>query len=188
MKIGQVPLKRTWTIWNIDGTHNKAGSITHYVDLQVRVGAKVQDMKFLVTDIGEDEIILGYPWLAAFQPVINWKEAVLDESMQPLVIKTLGLPIEDEVAQVCKAWICRAKTLATPGEEIYVSYMDQSKIRKTSTAAQMAANAQGKEKTLGPDSSPTVPQMEEGLLRRRGKKIPRTSTLGYRNRVYRGRT
>ena len=98
MKIGQVPLQRTRTIWNIDGTHNKAGSITHYVDLQVRVGAKVQDMRFLVTDIGEDEIILGYPWLVAFQPVIDWKEAVLDESMQPLVIKTLGLPIEDEVA------------------------------------------------------------------------------------------
>jgi hypothetical protein len=38
------------------------------------------------------------------------------------------------------------KTLATPGEEIYVSYMDQSQIWKTSTAVQMAANAQGKEK------------------------------------------
>jgi hypothetical protein len=105
MKIGQVPLQKTQTIWNIDGTHNKAGSITHYVDLQVRVGAKVQDMRFLVTDIGEDKIILGYPWLVAFQPIIDWKEAVLDESMQPLVIKTLGLPIEDEVARVCKAWI-----------------------------------------------------------------------------------
>jgi hypothetical protein len=103
-------------------------------------------MRFLVTDIGEDEIILGYPWLVAFQPIINWKEAVLDESMQPLIIKTLGLQIEDEVARVCNLWIRRAETLAIYGEEIYVSYMDQSKIRKTSTAVQMAANAQGKEK------------------------------------------
>jgi hypothetical protein len=103
-------------------------------------------MKFLVTDIGEDEIILGYPWLAAFQPKIDWKEAVLDESMQPLIIKTLGLPIEDKVAHVCKVWIQQAKALANPREEIYVSYMDQSQIRKTSMAAQMAANAQGKEK------------------------------------------
>jgi hypothetical protein len=185
MKIRQVLLQRTRTIWNIDGTHNKAGSITHYVDLQVRVGAKVQDMRFLVTDIGEDKIILGYPWLAAFKPIIDWKEAVLNESMQPLVIKTLGLPIEDEVTQVCKVWIRQAKTLATPGEEIYVSYMDQSKIQKTSTAAQMVANAQGKEKTLGSDSPSTVPQMEEGLLGRRGKMIPRTSTLGHRNQFYR---
>jgi hypothetical protein len=116
MKIGQVPLQRTQTIWNIDGTHNKVGSITHYVDLQIRAGTKVQDMKFLVTDIREDKIILRYPWLAAFQPKINWKAAVLDESMQPLIIKTLGLPIEDEVAQVCKAWMHQAQTLATPGE------------------------------------------------------------------------
>jgi hypothetical protein len=48
-------------------------------------------MKFLITDLGEDEIILGYPWLAAFQPKIDWKQATLDKSMQPLVIKTLGL-------------------------------------------------------------------------------------------------
>jgi hypothetical protein len=152
MKIGQVPLQRTQTIWNINGTHNKAGSITHYMDLQVRVRTKVQDMKFLVTDIGEDKIILGYPWLATFQPKIDWKEAILDESMQPLIIKTLGLLIEDKVTHICKAWICRAKTMATPGEEIYVSYMDQSHIQKTSTAAQMAAKSTGKRKTLGPDS------------------------------------
>jgi hypothetical protein len=146
MKIGQVLLQRTQIIWNIDGTHNKAGSITHYVDLQVRVGTKVQDMKFLVTNIGEDKIILGYPWLAAFQPKINWKEAVLNESMQPLIIKTLGLLIEDKVTHICKAWIQKVKALANPREEIYVSYMDQSQIQKTSMVAQMAANAQGKEK------------------------------------------
>jgi hypothetical protein len=103
MMIRQVPLQRMQTIWNINGMHNEAGSIMHYVDLQVRVRTKVQDMRFLVTDIGEDEIILGYPWLVAFQSIINWKEVVLDESMQPLVIKMLGLPIEDEVACVCKA-------------------------------------------------------------------------------------
>jgi hypothetical protein len=57
-------------------------------------------MKFLVTDLGEDEIILGYPWLAAFQPKIDWKQATLDESMQPLVIKTLGLKIDDKVTRI----------------------------------------------------------------------------------------
>ena len=45
-------------------------------------------MKFLVTDLGEDEIVLGYPWLVAFKPNINWKNAVLAEEMQPLVSKT----------------------------------------------------------------------------------------------------
>jgi hypothetical protein len=133
------------TIWNIDGTHNKAGTITDFVDLQVRAGKRVEDMRFLVTDLGEDEIILGYPWLAAFQPNINWKDAVLDEEMQPLVIKTLGLDISAEVERVKKAWIRRARSMATPGEEVFVTRLDIENLRKTSSAAQMAAKAQPKE-------------------------------------------
>ncbi len=91
MKIGKLSLKKPRYIWNIDGTHNKSGSIKEYVDLQVQVGPKKEEMHFLVTHIGEDELVLGYPWLAAFQPKIDWKNAVLDETQQPLVIKTLGL-------------------------------------------------------------------------------------------------
>ena len=93
MKIGKANLKKERTIWNVDGTHNKSGAIKHYVDLQVRCGDRTKEMRFLVTDIGEDELVLGYPWLAAFQPKIDWKNATLDETMQPLVIKTLGLKI-----------------------------------------------------------------------------------------------
>ena len=91
MKIGKIPLKKPQYIWNIDGTHNKAGTIKEYVDLQVQVGPKKEEMHFLVTHIGEDELVLGYPWLVAFQPKIDWKQAVLDETQQPLVIKMLGL-------------------------------------------------------------------------------------------------
>src|SRR6266702_5314979 len=68
MKIGKIPLKKPWYIWNIDGTQNKAGSIKEYVELQVQVVPKKEEMRFRVTDIGEDEWALGYPWLVAFQP------------------------------------------------------------------------------------------------------------------------
>src|ERR1700687_3121673 len=97
MKIGSLRLKKPRTVWNIDGTHNKAGAITDFVDLQVRCGSKTEDMKFLVTDLGEDEITLGCPWLAPFQPDIDWKESVLVEDVHPLVIKTLGLKMDEEV-------------------------------------------------------------------------------------------
>ena len=145
MKIGTLQLKKPRTIWNINGMHNKAGAITHFVDLQVRCGTEIKDMKFLVTNLGEDEIVLGYPWLAAFEPKIDWKSAVLAEEMQPLVIKTLGLTIDDEVKHVKKAWIRRARSLATPGEEIFMTRTREENLRKTSTAAQMAANAKPKE-------------------------------------------
>jgi len=100
MKIGKLQLTRPQTIWNIDGSHNKSGTIKYFVDLQVRVGTKKENMRFLVTDLGEDEVVLGYPWLVAFQPRIDWKNATLDEDMQPVVIKSLGLDIDKEVAKI----------------------------------------------------------------------------------------
>ena len=145
MKIGSLKLPKPRTIWNIDGTHNKAGAITDFIDLQVRCGPKIEEMRFLVTDLGEDEIILGYPWLATFQPDIDWKESVLAEELQPLVIKTLGLNTDAEEERVMKAWIKRARSMAILGEEVFVTRIDTETLRKTSTAAQMAANAKPKE-------------------------------------------
>jgi hypothetical protein len=103
MKIGKLHLQKPRTIWNIDGTHNKAGTVKDFMDLQVRVGPKTEEMKFLVTDLGEDKVVLGYPWLAAFQPKINWKEATIMEDMQPIVIKTLGLEMDKRSCTHCKS-------------------------------------------------------------------------------------
>ena len=145
MKIGKLPLPQPRAIWNIDATLNKGGTIKDFVDLQVRCGNKTEDMRFLVTELGEDEIVLGYPWLAAFQPKINWKEAVLAEDMQPVVIKTLGLQIDKEVAKIKKAWIESAQRMAMPGEEIHVTKITEERLKRTSTSTQMAVKALPKE-------------------------------------------
>ena len=98
LKIGKLQLKNPRTVWNIDSTHNKSGTIRESVNLLVWVGDRRHEMRFLITDLGEDEIVLGYPWLAAFQPRIDWKNATLDEEEQPLVIKTLDPSLDKEVA------------------------------------------------------------------------------------------
>ena len=102
-------------------------------------------MRFLITDLGEDEIVLGYPWLAAFQPHIDWKNATLDEEEQPLVIRTLDPSLDKEVARIRKAWIQRAEDLAEPGEEIFVRKLDSAQMRKASTSTQLAAKAKPQE-------------------------------------------
>jgi hypothetical protein len=145
MKIGKLNLQKPHVIWNIDGTHNQSGMIKQFVDLQVQCSDKTENMKFLVMDLGEDEIILGYPWLAAFQPKIDWKQATLDESMQLLVIKTLGLKLDDEVICICTAWCKKAATLATLGEEVFIHQFNEVKISKTSTAVELAIKALPKE-------------------------------------------
>src|SRR5260370_39619587 len=114
MKIERLQLHKLKTIWNIDGMHNKAGTITECVDLQVKVEDWKEQMWFLITNLGEDEIVPGYPWLAAFQLKIDWKNVVLDEKMQPLVIKTLEPTLDEEVAWIRKLWVSHAKDLAKP--------------------------------------------------------------------------
>jgi predicted aspartyl protease len=84
--LGTQKLDRPKKIWNIDGTNNKAGLIQEYVDLEIRTGDKEKQMQFLITDLGLEDLILGYPWLAAFEPQFKWKDAVIDTKYLPIVI------------------------------------------------------------------------------------------------------
>ena len=66
------PLEKPKWIYNIDNTSNKAGSITHSLELKVTTKGQDKVMRFLVTNIGHEDILLGYPWLATFEPKFRW--------------------------------------------------------------------------------------------------------------------
>jgi len=76
-------------IWNIDGSTNRAGQLTEYVDLLVKTGKREEKMRFLITDLGIEDVILGYPWLSTFEPQFSWKDGVIDTTLLPVVIKSL---------------------------------------------------------------------------------------------------
>ncbi len=97
LQIGYIPVETPIKIWNVDGTHNQDGAISHFTDLQVRTGTETKTLRFLITNLGRDEVILGYPWLTAFEPVIHWKDATLDKKCQPVVISSIK-PEEAHVA------------------------------------------------------------------------------------------
>ena len=42
----------TIRIWNIDGTHNQGGAITHYTDLEVCTGEQKKMLRLLITNLG----------------------------------------------------------------------------------------------------------------------------------------
>jgi len=90
MKLGVRPLHKPQKIWNIDNTENKAGSIMHYVDLNVQTKHICRDMRFLITNIGNKDIIMGYPWLSMFKPQFNWTHAVINEQALPIVIQSVN--------------------------------------------------------------------------------------------------
>jgi uncharacterized membrane protein len=49
-----------------------------------------KEMRFLITDIGSEDLLLGYPWLATFEPKFNWRHAVIDERMLPVIISSVN--------------------------------------------------------------------------------------------------
>jgi hypothetical protein len=90
MGLGLQKLPNPKKIYNIDNTSNRSGMITHYLDLNVRTRGIHKEMRFLVTDIGHKEILLGYPWLATFEPKFNWRSAVIDEQVLPIIISSIN--------------------------------------------------------------------------------------------------
>ncbi len=86
MKLGKRPLQRTRKIWNIDNTANQARDITHYITLNIQTGGIQKTIQFLITNIGNEDVILGYPWMAAFEPTFVWKNSIINEKELPIII------------------------------------------------------------------------------------------------------
>jgi hypothetical protein len=75
--IGRKPLIKPRKVSNVDGTENKEGMLTHYCELRVHVRMKEGIQKFFITNLGEDQAILGSPWIEYFNPPFDWKNKKL---------------------------------------------------------------------------------------------------------------
>jgi hypothetical protein len=60
--------------YNVDGTENKQGTINAYINLEFKLGDQKFNECFYVTGLGKQRIILGFPWLHKYNPIIDWKK------------------------------------------------------------------------------------------------------------------
>jgi hypothetical protein len=65
-------------VYNIDGSANRHGTITHVTYLLVTQGHKKQRVPFYVTNLGQDRFIFRYPWCQDFKPNIDWENSMLN--------------------------------------------------------------------------------------------------------------
>jgi hypothetical protein len=68
VKYLQLPIKqfdKPQLLLNINSTENQAGSLKYYTDLSVQTGNKCVIMRFMLSNLGDQKVILGYPWFAA---------------------------------------------------------------------------------------------------------------------------
>ncbi len=70
-------LQKPRSILNIDGTHNKAGSITRKCQLEVQFGDVITNIDFYITDLGQDRAVLGFPFFQKFNPIIDWQKGTI---------------------------------------------------------------------------------------------------------------
>ncbi|SJL15735.1 uncharacterized protein ARMOST_19240 [Armillaria ostoyae] len=60
-------------VYNADGTRNRDGDITEYVEMRMIIGNHEERIDFAVTDLGPKDLYLGHNWLKRHNPVINWE-------------------------------------------------------------------------------------------------------------------
>ena len=171
LRLGTKRLPQKRPIRNIDGTSNQSGDITHYCDLLVSRGDKKEKTRFYVTNLGNDRFILGYPWLAEFNPQIDWPSATMigdPIKMETLLRHRLSKRVEDARArrtEITNTEFIRAAreeviTQLEDGDELYmaIKYVNGEtlKIRKTTLAQQMAEKAYDPAKVNSEQTIPVV--------------------------------
>src|SRR5258708_30226256 len=82
MKLPTKKLDRDRTIHNIDGTTNSTGNITQKCILNVQTKGQNKEQEFFITNLGQDQVVLGYPFLRTFNPQINWEKRDLNGTKQ----------------------------------------------------------------------------------------------------------
>jgi hypothetical protein len=67
-------LWRPQKVYNVDRMENQGGIISKSCVLRVWQGERQITQRFYVTNLGQDHIILGYPWLWEFNLEVDWEE------------------------------------------------------------------------------------------------------------------
>ena len=67
------PLLNPIPVFNVDGTPNQQGFITHCVRTNLVVAGISAHIRLLVTNLGNEHIILGLPWLRSTNAAVDWQ-------------------------------------------------------------------------------------------------------------------
>jgi hypothetical protein len=59
-------LDRPIRVWNIDGTINRSGQITHKVWVEYSFKGNTMKNWFFITSLGDQTMVLGMPWLREY--------------------------------------------------------------------------------------------------------------------------
>ena len=64
-------------VFNVDGSCNSAGDVTHAVNITVDFLGHREELHAEVTNLGKNSLILGYTWLRKHNPTIDWEKGTV---------------------------------------------------------------------------------------------------------------
>jgi hypothetical protein len=102
----------------VDGTHNKAGTISETIHLYVMLGDMKQRLQFYVTDLRKDRMILEYPWLKIFNPEIDWGAATMKGWLKVETTMSKAQRIKHNVLHLCRIMMEDVTPMITNIEEL----------------------------------------------------------------------
>src|SRR6266545_4014424 len=77
LKILLVPTTVPIKVRNVDGTLNRLGSITQKAHIDLLIDGLHMEQEMYVTNLGNQRLILGLPWLRTWNPDVDWEKGTL---------------------------------------------------------------------------------------------------------------
>ncbi len=71
-RLETTPLPQPVLLHNVDGSANEHGSIMEEVHALLHFGQHLERAQFAVTNLGQQSVIIGYPWLSHHNPEVDW--------------------------------------------------------------------------------------------------------------------
>src|SRR5215471_21792583 len=81
---------------NVDGTPNEARPIKEVLDIVLRYNGHSERATFAVTEIGDQDLILGLPWLREHNPEVDWETGEVKMSRCPSKCRTCRDEVREE--------------------------------------------------------------------------------------------
>ena len=84
------PLELVVPVYNVDGTINSAGGIAYTADLIIDFQGHREKITADVTNLGRNQMILGYTWLREHNPLIDWTKGTVKLNQCPTSCQALN--------------------------------------------------------------------------------------------------
>ena len=104
-------------VFNVDGSRNSAGDITHTVNLTVDFLGHREELRTEVTNLRKNSLILGYTWLKKHNPSIDWVKGTVKFTRCPrscLMLQDRAqclASLDEEDEREALEWIHQAKVV-----------------------------------------------------------------------------